>query len=186
MSGKSNRQKQLEQQQDKTTSDLLSIAKTQQTQGTQELAQRNELRQPFIDQQKALASGNMNAIRTAASPVFGQIEAEAQAQANQVRNTLTGASRDFALAEVNRGKTSSIYDFIRKAYLQAPANLAALGTENAGVGQGLLQGATGALSGGINAMSNQQQLEAQRRAQSLGLVSNLFNFAGMAAGGFGK
>lgn len=184
MSGKSNRQKQLEAQQDQTTSQLLNIAKSQQEQGQKELQQRNELRQPFIQQQQAIAGGDMGTIRSTVAPALGTIENEAQQQAAQVRNNLTGASRDYALSQVQRQKTSSIYDFIRKAYNQAPANLAALGSENAGVAQGLLSGSTGSYAGAANNVSNQQQLEAQRRSQTLGLVSNLFSFAGMAAGGF--
>ena len=188
MGGKSSYQKDLEKQQADTNQQFLNIAKTQTEQGNQELAQRKQLRQPFIDQQTAFASGDRKAIINAASPAFSQINAASQQNRSNIQNNVTGAERDFLLNENDRDKTNSTYSYIAQLFGGAPQNLAALGSENAQVG--LAQGNAGmsAFGQSANLGNNLIQQENQRRQATLGFVGNLFGVAGSLAGGglFGK
>lgn len=160
---------------------------------TQALGKRDTLMQPYIKQQQDLASGvNGAAAVNAASLPLGSLQAQKAATKQQIMNTIPpGATRDYALAEADRNATSSTYDFIRSATLQAPQNLANVGqTEGqiglsaAGAGQsGLntaLSGSNNLYGTGLQAKLTQDQIDAQRRAATLSFLGSL---AGTATGG---
>lgn len=149
-------------------------------------AKRSELQDPYIKQQQSIASGNMGDVTAAMSLPLGTFQQQKAATKEQIMNTMPpGAARDYALAEAERKNTSSTYDFMRAATLQAPKNLAEIGQQE---GQfGLAQGGLGfsglhsALSGANSQLSGKMQADAQQQSSTLGFIGSL---AGRLAGMF--
>lgn len=182
MGGKNSYQKKLESQQMDTNAAMLDIAKQQQVQSTKQLEQRDKLREPVINQQLDFASGDPTRIRTAAAVPLAQFGQQTMANKANIRQNITGADRDFLMAEESRSGTDRVRQFFSSLITGAPTTLAQLGAEDGALGQN--QAGT-SLSGFVNSANltgNLQQQEANRRAQTLSFIGQLFGTAGTLVG----
>lgn len=154
-----------------------------------ELARRQQLQQPAIGFASALASGDPTALTSAAAQPIAQITGAAEsARANVMNNTPAGAARDYALAEIERGKSGDVAQFINQAFLGGMDTLSQLGSEALGAGlqqegAGMrgLEGSTWSSQAAQSAYGNIQQ---QRVAQKAATTSMLGQLAGAAAAPF--
>lgn len=184
MGGKSSTTKALEKQQLETNASVTAIAKQQADLSAKNLQQRDSLRAPLIQQQTAFASGDRNAVIGAGAPIFGAIDQKARADSAQIDSTVGGAERDFLKSQVSRDRTNQIYQFMSSVFQSAPQNLAALASEDASLGQNQAGTGLNAFNSSSNIANNLMQLEAQRRAQTLGFLGSLAGLGGQVAGGF--
>jgi hypothetical protein len=151
----------------------------------QEQQQMQTLEAPLIAQQTALASGDPNAVLTAALPNITPITKGYNAAVEQINNTLPpGAARDYATAETTRQGTTAVGQTESNLVANAPGILANIGQ---GLGTFSLQELGASLSGlqgGAATTNNVLQSQTQQQADKLGVAGDLVGAAGTAAGGY--
>lgn len=155
------------------------------------IAYSDILQQPAIQFYSQIASGNPQSVISAAAPQIGQIANNAQqAKANIMNNTPAGAGRDFALAQLEQGKSSQVSSTLNSLVTQAPQVLAQIGAGQASEGlqmtgagfTGLGQGAS-SFASGQSSLSSIAQEQNARKASTMSFFGSLVGAAGNAAGG---
>lgn len=133
---------------------------------------------PGLEQSEAyygkLASGDPNALARANAPAVQAItQASNSAKKNIVQDQPRGGERNLALEEADLSKGAQIGQLETGSYTSSFGSLAGLGGQN--VGQGTAATSSGLQ--GMNAAANQygqiQQINAQNKAQTLGMGSDL-------------
>lgn len=161
-----------------------AISLEQLNQSRADKARSNELMQPAIDFNKALSSGDMNAILPAIAQPLGQIATAHRAAKENVYNTVPpGPARDFALAQIERQAPAARATAINSAYNNSFDKLANIGS---GLGAFSLQELGAGLragESGVQTRSGIMQQDAQGKAATLGFLGSLAGGAGAAAGG---
>lgn len=163
----------------------LNLSTTEQQQAQKNQALGVQLAQPAIMFNSELASGDPSKIMAAIAPsVTGITQGTANAREQIMDQTMPGAGRDTALAQLPEQQANQIAGLGSNAYLSSFGNLAQIG---AGIeGTGLQQ--TGASISGANASSNAtnavMQAQEQSKASTMGLLGSLAGAAGTAAGGW--
>lgn len=174
--------KNLQQQQINSANRSDQLAQQQFDSSKSDKARMDDLQQPAIDYNKALASGDKTALLKATAQPIGQItQASNSAKANIMNSLPPGAARDVALAEQARDAPSQIATFINGQSLAAPDKLANIG---AGLGAFSLQELGGGLRASEDATSGRNQVlgqQAQGKAATLGFLGSL---AGAGAGAY--
>ena len=129
-----------------------------------------------------LASGDPNALARANAPAVQAItKSTDSAKKNIMQDNPRGGERNLALEEADLSKGAQIGQLETGSYLSSFGSLASLGGQNVG------QGTSAASSGlqGMNAAANQygqiQQINAQNKAQTMGMGSDI---AGMGLEAF--
>lgn len=173
-----------QQQQRDIANQQLKIGQTLVDQGTEQLAQRKELQQPLIAKEKGILGGDYNKMLQSASIPISLAEKQAQQEKRSIQESApTGPTKDFLLASASRDRISSLYDYVRAAYEQAPVNLANLGSESGQVGLQEFAGGERGIEGSASTRSNLMQIQAQARASMLNFIGGLAGTAGKLAGG---
>lgn len=164
-------------------------------QSQQELQRSHTLQQPLIDFYQGILdagkTGDYSSIISAGGVPLKQTAQGAEtAKANIMNSVPEGAGRDYALANLERGKQDSISSIINQIYMGAAPALANIGSGAAQVGlQELggsissLGGASSSLSGASSSYGNIANQQAQGKATTMGFLGNLAGAAGTAFGG---
>lgn len=129
-----------------------------------------------------LASGDPNALARANAPAVQAItKSSDQAKKNITQDMPRGGERNLALEEADLTKGAQIGQLETGSYTSSFGSLAGLGGQN--VGQGTAATSSGLQ--GMNAAANQygqiQQINAQNKASTLGMGSDLAGTAAMLA-----
>jgi hypothetical protein len=129
-----------------------------------------------------LASGDPNALARANAPAVQAITKSSDAAKKNITQDMPrGGERNLALEEADLTKGAQVGQLETGSYTSSFGSLAGLGGQNVGQGlQGQGQGVQG-----MNAAANQygqiQQINAQNKASTLGMGSDLASTAAMAA-----
>ena len=142
--------------------------------------QRSALLQKPMDFYSSLASGNPSTMMTAAAPGLSNISKQAQSAKGNIMETIpAGAARQYALAQIDRGKAGQGADFLNQAYMQSFPALQGIAKDTGDFGlQRLGAGYRGLEAAG---QGNQAviQSETQRQAAKMNMLGGL---ASVAAG----
>ena len=141
--------------------------------------QRSALLQKPIDFYSSLASGNPSTMMTAAAPGLSNISKQAQSAKGNIMETIpAGAARQYALAQIDRGKAGQGADFLNAAYMQSFPALQGIAKDTGDFGlQRLGAGYRGLEAAG---QGNQAviQSETQRQAAKMNMLGGLASVAG--------
>lgn len=157
-----------------------------------ELARRTALEQPAIQFNSALASGDRGALLSAAAlPISNITHAAEAAKAAAYNNAPAGAARDFALTQIDRGKSDNVAQFINQAFLGSHDALSKFGAEalqsglqQEGAGLRGTEGGEQSTAGSAQTYNTIQQQAAQRKASTMNLIGQLAGIGGgIATGG---
>ena len=170
-----------------TASDItqrqLSLAEEQARRERESYQEMQRLRQPLIQQQTALASGNRQEAMGAILPILQQIGSGFHAARQQILNTLPpGAARDRALADLDMQAFSNIGAAQAATVGEAPKILASLGSESGGFGLQQLGAALAGMAGASQTNTAAAQIKAQQQASWLDFFGSLARTAGGVAG----
>lgn len=153
-------------------------------QSQESFGQRSELLQKPIDFYSSLASGNPQAMYAAAAPGLSNISKQAQSAKGNIMETIpAGAARNYALAQIDRGKAGQGADFLNQAYMSSFPALQGLASDTGNFGlQQLGAGFRGleAAGQGNQAVINS---ETQRKAAKMNMIGGLAGMAGGAVTG---
>ena len=173
----------------------LDLQRQQFQQSQVDLAQRQALQQPLIAKEQALAGGDRNAALAAAMPSIMNLSQGYNASKESIMSSLPpGAARDQALAALDTQKYVGTGAALAGQVQQAPEVLANIGSglgafslQEVGASLSGLQGASSSSLGGFGAVSQQEQMQAQAKANQLGFIGGLVGDAtSLATGGLGK
>ncbi len=149
--------------------------------------QRQQQLQKPLDFYGALAGGSRGAALAAAAPGLSNISKSAASAKGTITDTVApGASRNFALAQLERDKYSKGADFLNQAYMSSFPALQGIASDTGNFG---LQQLGGGLRGIESAAGGNQtviQSETQRQAAKMNAIGSLAGIAGGAVGGFLK
>jgi len=185
MGGPSATERQAENIQMQTAQQQLQLESQLAQYAQQRLQRGDQLQQPLINKDTALASGDMATAISAAGPQLGNIAKAGQAAKDNIYNSIApGAARDFALAQLPMQTYSQSAGYLNSLINAAPQELAQIGTGQYQVG--LTQQGQGQTSGQISNTAAGQvgQLEQQQKASTLGFIGSLVGTAGKVATGF--
>jgi hypothetical protein len=177
---------QAQQIQQSTAQEQLNLEQQYAQTAAQYLGYGQSLQQPFVQQQQALASGNPEAVISAAGPQLGNISKGYQQAAENIYNTTQpGAGQQEALAQLPIQQTSQTSSYLNGLITQAPQNLAQLGASYLGLGttqEGAAQGAgtlSNSAAGSIVQENNQSKASTMSFLGSLaGAAASPFSFGG--------
>lgn len=143
---------------------------------------------PGLEQSEAyygkLASGDPNALARANAPAVQAItKSTDSAKKNIMQDNPRGGERNLALEEADLSKGAQVGQLETGSYTSSFGSLAGLGGQN--VGQGTAASSAGMQ--GMNAAANQygqiQQINAQNKAQTMGMGSDIAGMAMMEGAG---
>lgn len=178
MGGPKKQKKQIQTASD-ITQRQLSLAEEQARRERESYQEMQRLRQPLVQQQTALASGNRQEAMGAILPILQQIGSGFHAARQQILNTLPpGAARDRALADLDMQAFSNIGAAQAATVGEAPKILASLGSESGGFGLQQLGAALAGMTGASQTNTTAAQIKAQQQASWLDFFSNLAGVAG--------
>ena len=152
----------------------------------QQLNTATTLDQPLVNFNNSILGGNQQALIAAAGPQLGNIATQTQSSEANIMNTVpAGAGRDYALAQAQLGEGSQNAGLLNQLYTGALQSNAALGSQALGAGlseQGATlsaaSGATSAYGASNQAYGNIQQVQAQKKAATMGFLGSLAGGAG--------
>jgi hypothetical protein len=162
----------------------IGIAQQANTLSQQQMAQRQALQAPAIDQLTKIISGDKNALTSATSVPIGQLAKSAQATKENIYDQIpAGAGRDVALAQNTMNKNTGVASFLNDTYMKAFPALAQMGSESGNVGLQALGGSENAFSGASSTTGQVMQADSANKASTMGLLGSLAGAGGMAAMG---
>lgn len=182
--GASKTLKQAQGTQQSLVNQSLDLSHKQGINADQNLAQRTELNKYPIDFYTSLASGDPAKMLTAAAVPLSNIAKQAQSAKGAIQDQLpAGATRQFALAQLEKDKYGKNADFLNQAYLSSFPALQGIAKDS---GDMALQ-QTGAQFRAIEGAGNENQAviqsETQRQAAKMGMIGQLAGVAGGVATG---
>lgn len=161
----------------------LSTSKTQTDNAAADKARMDKLIQPAIDFNTALASGDREKSLAVAAPAIRTITDGYRAAKDNIINTVpAGPARDFALASLERDRTTSTTDAITQPFLSSFDKLANIGS---GVGSFSLQELGAGIRSGEGAglsFGDIAKTGAAQKQSTMGFFGSLAQAAGGVAG----
>lgn len=166
------------------TEEQMKIAQQQQQASAEDRAQAKELEQPFIDQQKKLATGSPQDATAAIAPVLMQVSSGyTAARDNIIANIPPGPARDLALSRLEVQKDTAIGGARVTAVQSAPEKLASLATGSLlPVSLSEIGAALSGYGGATTSASAQAQAANEAKGSQLGFLGSLAGMAGKVAG----
>ncbi len=165
------------------TNEQLGIMREQNNLQRQNYEKSQELLKPSIDRYQAIASGDRSARLSAVAPQIGEIDRGYQATKDSIFDSISpGPARDYALAQMERGRNTAKTGFMNEAVQSSYDKLANIAS---GLGSFSLSELGASLRGGEGAASSNQatmQNEAQRKQAQMGFFGDLAKTAGGVAG----
>ena len=173
------RNKQAENSQQQNASLQQNIAKQNQDLATENSNLRSQYSKPFIDFNTQIASGDRNAMMTAAGIPLSNLQQQYNQSRSNVYDTVApGIGRDVALTQGARDFGNGNASYLNDAFTQAMRNLYGAGNDSGQMGLQQTGASLNAFQGSNASNQNLINNATQRKASTMGAFGSLANLAG--------